>query len=91
MYVATGSSVKFRRNTTHVVFNKLEIGAVRFNLQVECTCRFYGVDISIYMTFGYVFLTNMCIEINSFYFVMPFSMNIGIAQQSVVQPKTSDK
>ena len=32
MYVATGSSVKFRCNTTHVVFNKLEIGAVRFNL-----------------------------------------------------------
>lgn len=40
---------------------------------------FYGVDVSVYMAFGNVFLADTGIQVDAFHVVMPFAVYVGIA------------
>ena len=91
MHITAGTSVKLRCDTAHEVFYELQIGIVGFNLQVERTLWFYGIYVAVYMALGNVFLADMGIKIDTFHFMMPFSVNIGIPQQAVIQSETSDE
>ena len=63
----------------HVVVDELQVGAVGFDLQVECTGGLYGIDVPVYMAFGNVFLADMGIQVDAFHVVMPFAVYVGIA------------
>ena len=91
MHITAGTSVKLRCDTAHKVFYELQIGIVGFNLQVERALWFYGIYVAVYMALGNVFLADMGIKIDTFHFMMPFSVNIGIPQQAVIQSETSDE
>ena len=79
MYVAAGTPVEFGGDALHVVVDELQVGAVGFDLQVERTGGFYGVDVSVYMAFGNVFLADTGIQVDAFHVVMPFAVYVGIA------------
>ena len=91
VYMTGGTARELRRDALHVIMDELEVGAVGIDLQVERAGGLDGVDEAVDTGTRDVGLTNAGIEVNALHVVVPFTVDVGIAQQAVVDAQVVDE